>query len=916
MKVPFHLRKLPAAEPASALLLMTSDVGALLALCARLGIDPSGRLFSVPRGFLILLEQPTTSVFPHTIRLRSLTPNLLLPVDAELVPTLLDDEARGLVRERGMVFLPGGQVLGFTRDRPLSLASLLTAGPLARQPWQPFPERRALAERIEEIALDLPHDSPDDILEAGGQAIGTDEPRPADASAPARAMGNVTLAAGKGLFWLGQALGLKGLAGLGAKWINSALEWAPRLSESVLGRQEAALRELLRQFRAGDLEKALRRALPLGEAGDRGSVAARDAQLPVHNLRYSLGNILGGGSGPASIWTGGADVQRELAREYRKAAEQAIRRGDFRRAAFIYGKLLRDYRLAASTLMQGGLHHDAAILYLDKLGDPLAAARAFEAAGEIDRAVQLYRQRGEHVQAGDLLRRAGEEEAALVEYELAAEKLLASGHEHLAAGDLILNKVGRAELALGYFKLGWNLRPQGNAVPCAMRMARLYAQQETPAQLLELLSEAEEFFRPAGSENPAGQFFNLVATLAEQKELATIRDDLRDRALLALAAKVRQHAGLESRPGTIVSTLLGESSHWSPALVSDAQFALKTALKRPALPPPPRQAESPPNAIPVIDGIVSAACYAPSTGDVFLGAQNGSVACFRPLQRETIRLQTDRPRTAASLATDATGDHVVVLHHSAGRPRYLVGFERSSTKSYRYLEARPMKSEGECWLTPLMARTNDTWLVGVWDGEELRLLGAAFLNSLLLAEWTYIEVPPALSSALLVPFNRSPQQPVLLVFQGDLLRLHSNGEQATMSLGWKPSIPPNSPLQSLPLAWWQSDAEHLEIAGLGETGTLYWSSLEVSAEPPELLSTNASAGDEGYLAAAILRSGFVAGVRKTGIDWLRCGTNRFSLWAREELPLPSAVACFPSPLTNELIVVLADGSVMPVTVPA
>src|SRR5204863_9658566 len=132
-------------------------------------------------------------------------------------------------------------------------------------------------------------------------------------------------------------------------------------------------RELLRQFREGNLEAALRRALPLGDSGDRGGVADTGSRLPVHNLLYSLGNILGGRSGPAGIWLGGYDVQRELAAEYRKAAERAIRRGDYRRAAFIYGKLLRDYRTAANVLMQGGLHHDAAVLFLDKVGDVLAA---------------------------------------------------------------------------------------------------------------------------------------------------------------------------------------------------------------------------------------------------------------------------------------------------------------------------------------------------------------------------------------------------------------------------------------------------------------------------------------------------------------------------------------------------------------
>src|SRR5262249_46312516 len=154
----------------------------------------------------------------------------------------------------------------------------------------------------------------------------------------------------------------------------------------------------------------------------RGGTPATSDRLPTHNILYSLGNLLGGGT--PSYWFGGYDVQRELAQEYRKAAEQAVRAGDYRPAAVLYGQLLGGYPAAATALSQGGLHRDAAILYLEKVGDPVAAARAFEAAGEIDRALELYRNRGEYEQAGDLLRRAGEEEAAVQEYVRAADQLI------------------------------------------------------------------------------------------------------------------------------------------------------------------------------------------------------------------------------------------------------------------------------------------------------------------------------------------------------------------------------------------------------------------------------------------------------------------------------------------------------------
>src|SRR5262249_6290397 len=141
MKVPFKLRKRAAAEPATSLLLASFDVAELLHLCVRLGADPLPRLFVVADGFVLLLDRPTNAVFPRTVRLRRLAEFLLLPVDADLLPALHDDEARALTRSRGLVFLPGARVLAFAADSPLSASALLTTGSVKREALQAFPER-------------------------------------------------------------------------------------------------------------------------------------------------------------------------------------------------------------------------------------------------------------------------------------------------------------------------------------------------------------------------------------------------------------------------------------------------------------------------------------------------------------------------------------------------------------------------------------------------------------------------------------------------------------------------------------------------------------------------------------------------------------------------------------------------------
>ena len=139
MRVDFQLRRRPEAEPAVAVWLPGRDAGALLDVCEGLGLDPTGRVFDVAGGFVLKFADPTRRPIPGAVRLRALAEDLLIPADAELVPALLDDESAGLVRDRGLVFLPGGSVLGFDPRSPLGLRALLVARPLPRRDWRPLP---------------------------------------------------------------------------------------------------------------------------------------------------------------------------------------------------------------------------------------------------------------------------------------------------------------------------------------------------------------------------------------------------------------------------------------------------------------------------------------------------------------------------------------------------------------------------------------------------------------------------------------------------------------------------------------------------------------------------------------------------------------------------------------------------------
>jgi hypothetical protein len=931
MKVPYRLRKLPAAEPASALLLPVPDVAALLDVCARAGTDPIPDIYAVAGGFLLRLRRATTAAFPGVLRLRGLAEDLLLPVDAGLVPALHADEAAALVRDRGLVFLPGGRVLAFAPREPLPLSALLEAGTVIRRSWQPLPALRPRAERLQGIVLDLPSPAPEELLEAGGADIGTEEPRPEDAGPATRALGQAQLQAGRGMMWLGKLLGLPGLAKLGAQWVQGAVAHVPRLTEELLGKQEAALRALLREFREGSLERALQRALPFLHDADRGTgIPHAAASLPFNNLLYSLANLLGGGGGTGGgVWLGGYDVRAELLREYRKAAEQAAQAGDYRRAAYIYARLLRDYRQAANVLAQGGLHHDAAILYLRKLGDELAAARAFEAAGEVDQALALYRQRGDHILAAELLLRLGEEEAAVVEYRLAAEQLAARRSGDLGAGELLLMKAGRPDLALPYFQAGWAKRPEGSALRCAVHLARLYAQETPPERLRPLLAEASEFFAPPGQEGAAAQFCNEIARLAETDHLANLRDDLRDWALLSLAAKLRQRAELKMRSGDVIATLFSPGQTWAPALVSDANHAWRAAINRPVAPPAPTRLPMGVTSVRVGHGTVTAACFAPETGEVFLGFDNGEAACFRAASGEVVSLPEDpyAPRAAGvtSLAVDEEGRLLVVCREDRNESNMSVSsYARDAAGGYRR-EGNVFYRHGAAGLAPALGWVDGEYILGLWDGEKVN-----FCRGALLVYAGSVAPPHDAESVsdvlLLVGLSPPPRALTVLLLAastawcgtarlGEQLPAGSAG-MVPLPLRWRPTLPENSSLRQAPLAWVQRGPDHVELAGLGENGTVYWSALQLGVQQQRVRATNVEVRAEGYLAATLLRPGFVAGVARTSIDWLRSGPDYFTRHSTTRVFLPSAVACCPSYPTHELLVVCQDGVVVRVPAPS
>ncbi len=665
----------------------------------------------------------------------------------------------------------------------------------------------------------------------------------------------------------------------------------------------ALIKKLVREFREGDPAKALRRAVPIARPGEL-TVPVRANWLPFGRAMYNLAELLRRpGRGEAvPVRIARDDVIRELMIEYRKAAEAAVKQGDFRRAAYIYGILLHDDRMAAGALERAGLHHDAALLYANKLNDRAAAARAFDAAGEFDRALKLYRGLLQHEPAGDLLRRIGEEQAAIEEYVLAANLLAIRPAHHLDAGRLLLAKARRPDLAIEQFQAGWDRRPAGNATLCAIELARLHAARDGIAPIRALLDQADSLFEAPGCSFD-GSFYDEMVRMAGEPALEPFAEELRDRALQAMAGGLRR--GVEGRrsSGAMVSKLLGRSKLWPAPLVSDADFAVDAALEKPRPQTSSRRREMPVEGLQIGRGNVTSACQASYSGELFLGFDSGLVCVFGPEREQVVEVPKNSDAVIA-LAVDPQGQTFAALY-SSHRGIVLSFFSKRPDGSYRSRPDIELQSTEEAWLTPILPMGVER-LVGVLAGEDLVVFDAA---SGMIRERRRIGEDhtawPAAAFLLSAGQGTRPSGSQLPVFTHDsghwvVYDVHSDPPHPT-GCRWQPAASGPHSLRSVPVSWRHAPPV-LELVGVDQGGALHAAEFYLDEDSIQLLTSRTTTTDGGYVGAVHAGTNMIVAVSQNSIDWLSFHGDRFRLSKKVEMSLPSAVACFATHSRDALVV--------------
>jgi|GEM_PF-4952894 len=935
MKLPPRVIRADSSCPVDALLLRKTDVGALLALCARLTLDPTQRVFPIDRGYLIKLPTPLARTPLGTIGLRSVSDNVLIPQNSELIPSLYPEEAEGLARGEGLIFTPWGQILEFEPREPLDLSRLIVATRRECPAWSALPPVPPLAETLHETLLALPKE-PDPWMEPRGGVPDVPEETSTSRRWLAETANRTREEFGRFLMGIGRKLGSAFMTAFGqARMIRSLRQG--QITPALLNRHEALLESLLREFREGNRERALKKAIPIGdEPSSRPPVFANIFRLASHAFRYSLDSLTGAGSTSNRGWAlfGSNDTLSRLQYEYRESARLAMEQGDFRRAAMIFGRLLKDYYSAANCLAKGGLHHDAALVFLNRLKDKVSAAREFEAAGEWDRAVQLHRELGAFEAAGDVLTRAGDPDAALAEYERAARQLVTSGPGHLAAGRLLANKASRDDLALQYYLQGWSNWPESSAVSCLIAALELHTHDGAVDAITSRLAEVDATRVHSPQVEPEWTtYFQAMTRISEHESIHALRDELRDRARMGLGAQLRHRSGTIASSNLAVSTLFGQSGAWTTSIVEDAAFAAR-AYGRSALNASSNVSDDPffeaialesglrqdhrsalessltrelagPAETPI--NVLNALGFASETGELMVASSQKGINCFNSRTNEWYPVFPEM-RNVRELTISHDGSIFVTIERNENAGATLRVFQRTTPTTFKQHSTNGVPWKEGAHLGSIYI-FNKEYRFYYFDGSSLHSYHPTYLLSD--HKLRVDGLPSELGRG--IPLVSHSRHWMLAPIEDSWALVDLISKQMTR-LGSAYSTPRGLSGDQGPglISSIHAGMQAFQTLHLGQAGEVVWHSWHIDSESGtmEQQSRRVRESESGpYLAATLIRPARAIALTATRIEWIRMVTQKTMLQGAKPIHCPRAVACFHEPSNDQVILVNQDATV-------
>jgi tetratricopeptide (TPR) repeat protein len=884
IRVPIRLRRVAATSVIQAWLypctlddLHEGDTRQLIRDLGPRLFDRSIHLYGLPIGILAVGDEPLGTPPAGWRSFQRVGSDCYLPVDAALEPALLLQELAALTQEEALLLLPNGEAHRFDSKDHLDPHQWIESSPIRRRDWRSF---REIVPSIQQVEIqptgngESEGDSEntaeaDGILEQGQP--GTDPSsgeKPSGPSTISQLRNQARMGMGRMLHGLGNLFRSKGLRNRGTQMMGDAISRMPvELSQKMIERQRQLLLQLLKKFRSGKSEEALKRGLDFGNTGEATGPTGAATDLPVHNsLLFSLMNLFPNRGGGTAIWGGNDDLFNELMREYHRLAQEALAKGDYRRAAYLYGKMIGDFRSAAEALLRGGLFHEAAIIFRDKVKDLPAAARAFEQAGELDEAIKLYVKERNHVAVGDLLVRQEKIEQAHHHYQIAADRKIELESDYLGAGQLIANKIGNREQALEKFIAGWEKRDEAskitqNANQCLQEAIRIHLQQQERLPIVNLIREADPWFDHPAHQTQAIEFYQQLIQVADHSLMKDDREELIDRSKIGLVGRLTDELTQGKPTPQLVAKYFSHASKWSPSFLSDARFASRV----PNLPKGEVQ-EYQLQTICIGSGMVLQTLAPRLAHERFVAYADGRVAIFDSQNQKTQWLKVEWYEIIGWLSCSNLGEDLVVTNPS-GNAMHLQHYHRDrenfTLTSKQVVAYTPDEDSGYEILAEMKGNGAATMAVYLSTPSEIK----GYSVPGLLPNWEISEI----SDTILIQTQEPKQGFTVWVHPGSI-----TWGTKHLSIPWRPCNSQNFEYR------WELEGEAnstLELSGLTEAGDLYHTLVDEN-QGRLRHRTQVSTVDEAYAACCLVRHRRIVAVTKNGmVRFLKINPTGIVEWA-------------------------------------
>ena len=382
---------------------------------------------------------------------------LFIPCNAEIIPQVNRNELNKILLWDKQIFHPVVGLIGVEAKDQTRLIDLLSFSEPSTNDWSFAHPGIPSKPQFNEILISSP--TAGELMDSIKKEIGEkplDElsKKDREESVFKKLLDRIKYAGLKGV---GELLKLAGKAGSGddgsgSEGIYQKIEkWVFKNLEELEKKRRDEIKRLLDLFDENTNE-ALQYAIPLDSPYLNRGTETSSYKLTKKPLLFNLGNL--GGGARVDVWDIG-NYYSDLRTKYLDAAQKAIERKDFKKAAYVYAHLLGDYPSAANTLEQGKMYREAAALYKDHLKNITAAADCLERGGLYLESIELNKVMGRDEKTGDLYRRLNQEQNAKVFYEKhVATKL--SLNDHFDAARVIDEKMNEKERAQQVLLEGWN----------------------------------------------------------------------------------------------------------------------------------------------------------------------------------------------------------------------------------------------------------------------------------------------------------------------------------------------------------------------------------------------------------------------------------------------------------------------------